>query len=174
MTPHLSARLRFEPLQETHAAQLADALLDPRVYAFISGEHPTTQTELAHKFAKTAAGPPPHFVGETWWNFAVFEIASGTGIGLIEATLIDSRAEVGYMFAPAFWGRGFAFEALDWLHARLAATDTVTELWATVMPGNERSAHLLRRFGYVEHSGPRPMLASYDDGDWVFQRQLRL
>jgi [ribosomal protein S5]-alanine N-acetyltransferase len=165
-------RLRYETLATDHAEALAEALTDVRVYAHIGGEIPQNAAALAAKFERIMAGPPAHFVGERWWHFAVFERVSGTGIGTIEATLIENRAEVGFLFGPAHWGKGYAREALAWLHTQLALSGETNELWATVTPGNTRSARVLAHFGYAQVEGPYPLLASYDDGDWVFRRAI--
>jgi RimJ/RimL family protein N-acetyltransferase len=168
----VTQRLLLEPLTRDHAPDLASALLDARVYTYIAGEHPTTVDALADKFARMAAGPPPHCVGETWINFVARIAATGEAIGVLEVTVLEARAEVGYMFGPSHWGQGYASEALTWLHAYMVENFPVGAFWATVMPGNERSAAMLRKFGYVDYTGPLPVLTSYDPGDWVFTRQL--
>jgi RimJ/RimL family protein N-acetyltransferase len=89
---------------------------------------------------------------------------------VIEASLLEDRCEVGFMLGVRHWGRSYASEALAWLHAHVRATyPTVTAFWATVLPGNARSATLLERFGYTRYEGALPVLTSYDPGDWVYR-----
>jgi RimJ/RimL family protein N-acetyltransferase len=70
-----------------------------------------------------------------------------------------ARAEIGYMLAQPYWGRGYATEAMtaliDWGfslgHARLTAG---------VFDGNEASIRLLLRLGFAETGGsPGPCRA---------------
>ena len=169
----MSRRLRFEPLAPAHAPSLRDALLDPAVYAFIEREPPRSEQELAAEFARRRAGPPAARSREHWWNVAVFARDSDAGLGRLEATRIDDRAEVAYLFGPQYWGHGYAFEAMGWFQQRLAEEKSVLTFWATVLPKNERSVRLLRRLGYAEVTGGWPELASYDEGDLVFRRDAR-
>jgi hypothetical protein len=69
--PRDTDRLIIETLTRAHARGLAEVMLDPEVYAHITGEHPESEAALADKYAAMAAGPPPHFVGEQWLSFAL-------------------------------------------------------------------------------------------------------
>jgi hypothetical protein len=163
-------RLRYELIQEHHAAELQRALCDPRVYEFISGPCPTP-SELKLSFARKATGAPTHRPDECWLDYAVRLRDTGKAIGRLEATLIGRRAEVAYLFGTDFWGCGYATDGLAWLHELLAGSFGVVEFWATVAPGNLRSRRLLERAGY-EPAAPEtwPDLRSYDPGDCVFHR----
>ncbi len=106
-----SARLRFEPLAPRHAADLSEAILDPEVHRFISGPWPQSVEELAADFERLCRGT----VGDNpqvWWNVAVFNAETGEGIGQVQATLVDGRAEVAYLFGSRHWGHGYAQEAM--------------------------------------------------------------
>jgi RimJ/RimL family protein N-acetyltransferase len=166
--PHRSERLIYVPLGAEHGPTLFAALSDPAVYRFIDCSAPLSIEELANDFAKKSSGPPPHRAGETWWNFAVFDSASGQGVGRLEATLIADRAEVAYLFGSAFWGVGIGGEALDWLHGQLRE-HAVQNFWATTRPDNVRSVRMLERLGYTL-ANTFPHLASYDPGDAVYWR----
>ena len=164
-----SQRLRYEPLSPRHARGLFPVLADTRVFEYLIGDPPATVEEYEAEFTWREAGPRPCYVGERWWHYAVFEAATGQPIGRIEATSPESWAEVAYLFGADFWGRGYAAEAMAWLHRRLAAESAVTECWAAVLPGNGRSMRLLHRLGYHEVSSGWPALRSYDPGDRVFR-----
>ena len=144
--PARSERLTYAALAAEHGASLFAALSDPAVYQHIDGHRPTSVQELSDAFARMSGGPPPHRAEEAWWNVAVFDAASGRGVGRLEATLVGDRAEVAYLFGPAFWGAGLGGEALGWLHGRLREHRIAT-LWATTRPANVRSVRLLERLG---------------------------
>jgi RimJ/RimL family protein N-acetyltransferase len=167
-----SERLRFEPLSPAHASVLSEALLDPAVYAFIGGRHPTTTEDLTSQFEHFVKGPPANRSAERWWNVAVFSADGNHGLGRLEATIIENRAEIAYLFGPKYWGKGYALEALRWFQNRLAEECAVSKFWATVLPGNERSVRLLQRLGYARVAGDWPDLGSYAEGDLLFCRQL--
>ena len=165
-----TTRLRYEPIRQHHAAELQHALCDPRVYAFIAAPCPTP-TELHASFARKEAGAPAKRSNERWLDYAVRLAETGEAIGRLEATVIGQRAEVAYLFGPAFWGRGYATEGVVWLHELLNSSLGVTEFWATVTPGNIRSIRLVQRTGYREALADTwPHLTSYDPGDRVFCR----
>lgn len=78
-------------------------------------------------------------------------------------------AEIAYVFGPAWWGRGYATEATAWLLDDIRGRE-VDASWATVEPGNEASARLLRRLGFAVAAPDVPLL-SYDEGDLTFVRR---
>jgi RimJ/RimL family protein N-acetyltransferase len=166
-----TARLSYEPLTASHAAELGDALIDPRLYTYITSPTPKTILELESDFARVAAGPPADRMGELWWNFAV-KLREGRYIGRVQATLHDDLAEVAFMFGVAYWGLGYATEALQWLHTRIARAQTANSLWATVNPDNWRSIQLLERLGYQRISQEWPSLFSYEPEDLVYSQQF--
>lgn len=57
--------------------------------------------------------------------------------------------EFGFLFDPAYWGRGFAREAMEAFVQRRRARGS-TELTADVDPRNAASIRLLERAGFVE------------------------
>lgn len=163
-----SDRLRFEPLTPAHAVDLSEALLDPAVYTFIGGKHPTSTGDLATSFQWHTNGPPASHSAERWWNVAVFSLDGNHGLGRLEATIIEDRAAIAYLFGPKHWGKGYALEAMRWFQDRLAEDGAAAKLWATVLPGNARSVHLLHRLGYTLITSGWPPLGCYDEGDLVF------
>lgn len=163
-----SARLEFEPLRADHAAGLFESLSDPRVHEHLGQRPPATVAELALQFARKLAGPPPHLARERWINHVVRLRTCATLIGRLEATVVESRAEVAYLLGPQHWGQGYALEAMLAFQVHLAQSWGVREFWATTSPHNARSISLLRRLAYTEASAPHPSLGSYDSGDLVF------
>ncbi len=164
-----SARLGYDPLSPDHAPDLFLALRDPRVSEHFGDEpEPGTLTAMTEQFVRMHAGPPPHRSHQRWINYVVRLLLDQQLIGRLEATIIDHRAEVAYLFDPKAWGQGYATEAVAWLQGHCRASATVSEFWATVAPSNERSMRLLARLDYQEITDGWPTLASYDPGDRVF------
>src|SRR5687767_9604035 len=110
MTIVATTRLRIAPLEAAHAAGLFEAFSDPRIYEHIEGGLPGKVAELAEQLARRVAGSSDN--QERWLNYAVQLQDSGGWIGRLEATIIPQWAEVAYVFGPAYWGRGYAAEAM--------------------------------------------------------------
>jgi RimJ/RimL family protein N-acetyltransferase len=167
-----SARLRYPRITREHAVALRAALCDPRLYTFIGDGTPPTPDELLASFGRKESGPPPQRSAETWIDHAVVLKDSDEALGRVEATLLEARAEIAYIFGWQHWGHGYAREAVRWLEERLARTHAVHALWATVQPANRRSIALLESLGYAEaprDCWPDPLLTR-QDGDRVFCR----
>lgn len=162
-----TARLVLEPLRPDHATGLFEALDDPLVGRYIGGPEVTTLEELQARIERLLAGPADPRA-ETWRNWVVR--LEGTVIGRVEATLHDGMAEIGYVFGPRWWGRGYASESVAWLLEELRR-DGVPEAWATVDPVNEPSVRLLLRVGFQESAAGLVPLHSYVAGDRVFVRR---
>ena len=60
--------------------------------------------------------------------------------------------EIGFIFHPAYWGQGFAYEALTAVIARLFASHPIPAIRADVDPRNAASLKLLGRLGFCETS----------------------
>lgn len=58
--------------------------------------------------------------------------------------------EIGFLFAPAIWGQGYAREALSAVIERAFRTRGLAQIRADVDPRNERSLGLLTRLGFRE------------------------
>lgn len=167
-----SQRLRFEPLVPRHAVSLSEALLDPAVYAPFGKTPPKSIEALIALIERWSAGSPASCPTERWWNIAVFSLDDNQGLGRLEATIIDDRAEVAYLFGSKHWGNGYALEAMRWFQDRLTEDGAVLKLWASVTPSNERSIRLLQRLGYGPIHSDWPDLYTYDEEDIVFCRDV--
>jgi len=75
-----SERLQYEPIRRSHAAELAPALCDPRVYRFINMPCPTP-AELQASFISKETGAPPERRDEQWLDYAVRLAESGWRLG---------------------------------------------------------------------------------------------
>ncbi len=144
-----TARLRLEPLAERHAAPLFDGLRDPAIYEWISLQ---PSPDLAHLQAHCARVSRFPLVGVDVLDFgwAVQRVADGAWIGKMDAevTALGVATNVGYLFAPAYWGQGYASEAVAALGEHLRRHGVV-EQHATVTVGNEASCRVLERAEFV-------------------------
>ena len=129
---------------------------------------------MTSTFARMAAGPPASRTSERWVNFAVRLSSTEDYIGRVEATCYGTWGEVAYVFGAAWWGKGFAGEAMRWFQPYLTRTHGITEFWAAVGPGNARSVALLARLGYQAAAlDATRVLASYEPGDLCFRSFAR-
>jgi RimJ/RimL family protein N-acetyltransferase len=139
-------RLVLEPLRPEHATELAPALDDPALHAFIGGA-PSTDEELRERYSRLAAGRSPDGA-EDWLNWVVRDRATGDPAGTLQATVRDDgqSAELAWVIVTERQGQGLATEAAtavtDALHA--AGVDTFL---AHIHPDHVASAAVARRLG---------------------------
>lgn len=142
-------RLLLEPVRVAHATEMFPLLCDARIYEHLDFKPPATLKEREERYRRQEAGVSPDGT-ERWHNWIVRSAADGGACaGFVQATLhTETTGDFGYIFGPAFWGRGIAFEACAsalealWTDARLAG------LFATVDRQNARSLMLLTRLGF--------------------------
>ncbi|MDH4363427.1 MAG: GNAT family N-acetyltransferase [Acidimicrobiia bacterium] len=86
-----------------------------------------------------------------WWMVTVVEQAGGETVGDLALHLSNGgrTAEIGYTFASAHWGRGYAVEAAEALVAWLFEEQGVSRVAAMLHPANHPSAMVLERTGFV-------------------------
>ncbi|WP_223588428.1 GNAT family N-acetyltransferase [Neobacillus bataviensis] len=70
-------------------------------------------------------------------------------IGLNVLNLKNKRAEIGYELHPAFWKKGYAFEAINEVLRFSFGQLDLYRIGAVVYPENEASLHLLRKIGFT-------------------------
>ena len=152
-----SERLILRPFQEADIEPFAAYRSDPEIARYQSWEPPVT-LEQAARFVNDMKNARPGVQGE-WYQWAVERKAAPGLIGDCAFQILppdgahDPRqAEIGFSFARAYQGQGFAAEAvsrlLDYLfddlnlHRVVAITDTE----------NRGAARLLERLG-LRHEG---------------------
>jgi len=162
----LTSRLIIEQLQLKHLPELAELLRLPAVYEHIGGIPSLSDFILDRE--RALQGPKQDISDERWLNYLVRENPSNLMLGRLEATIHGSIAEVAFLFAPQHWGKGYAFEALRWLHSEILSAYGISDFWATTSPANTRCQSLLVRCGYLPKAGKRPHLYSFDEGDCVY------
>ena len=76
----------------------------------------------------------------------------GRVIGTCDLSEIDQRhrcAEVGFIVAREYWGKGYAFEAMQTVIEYAVRSEGIERFNARTHAENERSAVLLKRLGFV-------------------------
>ncbi len=162
----VAPRLQIEQLRKEHLSELADHLRQSAVYEHIGGT-PSLEDFILDR-ERALQGPGQSAPSEHWLNFLVRERETNQMLGRLEATLHHSIAEVAFLFSPTCWGRGFAHEALAWMHNHIQQLYGIASFWATTVPENTRCQSLLCRSGYTQVRAGVPVLYSYEAGDLVF------
>lgn len=101
-------RLVLTPLREDDAAEMVQVLSFAALYSFTGGAPPSLG-ELRSRYQDLVAGP--HSAREVWHNWIVRIADAGGAIGVVQATIHDTTAEVAWMIAPPWQRRGYATEA---------------------------------------------------------------
>jgi ribosomal-protein-alanine N-acetyltransferase len=148
-TSVVTARLVLEPLTAAHAELFFAPLQDQRIYRWISPVAPATVEGLRARYAVRASRLSPGG-DQAWLNWAVRRSGDGTYLGKCDAEVDDTNVapNVGYLFFPAFWGQGYATEAVRGIVAHLARLG-ITQWRALVTRGNDASARVLAKAGFV-------------------------
>jgi RimJ/RimL family protein N-acetyltransferase len=141
-------RLTLRPLRVEDAAALYKARGDSEVMRYWDWPAQKSVTEVRETLA--AHIPAPDDKTMLWWAVALSP--DGPAIGECDLSEIDrhnGRAEVGFLFAKAHWGHGYAREAMERV-VRYAFHDlALARLGARFHDGNEASRRLLERLGFV-------------------------
>ncbi|MEL6374516.1 MAG: GNAT family N-acetyltransferase [Pseudomonadota bacterium] len=139
--PAASKRLRYSALNPANVGRLLPILSDPKV-AGSTFDLPVIYT-LADAQAWCASDP-----GD--WRFIVERRDNGAAVGMVGAYLTSCEPgartlEVGFLIAPAQWGRGFATEALESLLARCKASIPGVRVTSSAFSDNPASARVLSK-----------------------------
>ncbi len=143
-------RLRLRPLRREDAGPLELYASNPRVArmtALIPHPYPPGQAESFIRLVHSGR------TGDHVWAIAMGEDGEGGFMGIVRLRPSGVRsAEITYWVAPAFWGTGFASEAVRAIcaEAPAAGIDTVT---ARVFQDNEAAIKPLLRNGFT-YDGP--------------------
>jgi RimJ/RimL family protein N-acetyltransferase len=135
-------RLTLEPVTVDHAEELAVALNDPRLYDVIGGE-PRSASSWRKVLAAWERRRSPTG-DERWLNWAV-RLASGELVGYVQATVVDTDADIAYVVGTPWQGHGYATEAAGAMldHLRDDQRVAVTRAW--IADGHEPSERVARR-----------------------------
>ena len=138
-------RLILSPLQQQHWPLFLRLHTDPQIVALCFDVPP--EDIIRQKF--TARLEPWTAESERWLGLVVTDKTSGAELGVTGFLLKDGIAEVGYLFLPQFYGRGYAAESLQGLINWAAATQQISRYQAVVTEGNGASERVLTKCGFV-------------------------
>lgn len=158
-------RLRLRQFTPSDQPALLRVFGDPEVMRFGDGAQPPEYvdgwlTSCSHSYERRGYGP-----------WAMVEKGSDEMIGycgLFYYPDINGRPEVeiGYRLARAWWGRGYATEAVTAARDYAFHTLGLPRLVALIDPTNTSSIRVAEKAG-MRHKG-EAMLEGYDHPDWVF------
>jgi ribosomal-protein-alanine N-acetyltransferase len=141
-------RLTLRPVQVDDAAALYKARGDVDVMRYWDWPAQDSSDHVRDILAAHIPGPGDDTM--LWWVVALS--ANGPAIGECDLSQIDrhnGRAEVGFLFAKAHWGQGYAREAMERV-IRFGFHDLgLARLWARFHDGNDASRRLLERLGFA-------------------------
>jgi RimJ/RimL family protein N-acetyltransferase len=139
----------------------------PAIYDCIPGEPPVSVAALRQRYQTLSRGHSANG-REQWFNWVV-RLPSGRCAGYVQATIhSQGTGDFAFVFAPAHWGKGVAFEACAAVLPWLVRETGVSALFATVDPHNARSIRLLLRLGFVDVPPTRYPHGDVEADDRVF------
>lgn len=169
-SPVRTERLLIRPFDATDAAPLLARRNDPAAakYQNWTLPYPAERAERLVTDVMATSGPTR---GE-WWMVAVCDGDSEEVLGDLALHLdADGQtAEIGYTFASAHWGKGYAVESVEWLVAYLFEELGVTRVAATLHPENIASAMVLERTGFLfeGHTRASTWVGDECSDDWIY------
>jgi len=140
--------LFLRPLTVADAPALFVARGDPEVMRYWDWPVQASIGEIERIFE---AHLPALADGSALW-FAVALSADGPAIGECDLSEIDrrhGRAELGFLFARAHWGKGYGLEAARALVELGFGELGLARLWARFHAGNEGSKRILEKLGFA-------------------------
>jgi RimJ/RimL family protein N-acetyltransferase len=146
-----SERLILEPQVAAHAEAMFDVLADPAIYEY-ENDPPASVASLRKRFQMLEMRRSPD--GREQWLNWVLRLRPAQLIGYVQATLhADASADVAYVLASDYWGRGLASEAVNAMIGELVEHYRVRTLRAVFKRDNHRSMRLLERLQFT-HASP--------------------
>ncbi len=139
-------RLILSPLVPEDAREMVGVLSSDAIYTFTGG-HPPSLAQLEARYAAQIAGPPSS--NEVWRNWILRWLESGAAIGLVQATIEAGSADVAWVVAPEWQGRGLATEAVRAI-SRWLADNGVKQLAAHIHPDHVASQRVATQLGLAD------------------------
>jgi|tagenome__1003787_1003787.scaffolds.fasta_scaffold20952701_3 ribosomal-protein-alanine N-acetyltransferase len=148
MVPLLQThRLTLRPLNISDAPALFEARNDPEVMRYWDWPPQATVDDVSRIIADHGKAIARGNV--LWWAIALSP--DGLAIGECDISEIDlhnRRAEIGFLFRQASWGKGYAKEAMKCIIAHAFGPLDLERLSARIHAGNARARRLLEKLGF--------------------------
>lgn len=159
-----TARLTLRRFRESDAESLAAYCSDPAVARYQSWEPPVTVAQ-ATLSVRSLGGRDPGQPG--WFQFAVERTAEGDHIGDVGVDLHANlmQAQIGFTFAAAHHGQGYASEAVRGVLGHLFSERGLHRVAADCDVRNTASARLLERVGFAREGMRRQHV--FCKGEWT-------
>lgn len=165
-----TASLTLEPQTAAHAEEMFVVLCDRRIYEYENAP-PTSLPWLQARFTRLESRCSAD--GREQWLNWVIRVFDQRLIGFVQATVhANGSAGIAYELSSAYWGRGFALQAVALMIGELNEHYWVDHLHAVLKSANLRSARLLERLGFV--LAPEALCAAQeiDDDEIMMQREI--
>ncbi|WP_295524900.1 GNAT family N-acetyltransferase [Novosphingobium sp. Chol11] len=159
MTVIQTQRLTLRPARADDLDALYAIMRQPRAMAYWSTpphEHPDQTADFLEGMMTIPSDLGEDFIAEN----------EGRLIGKVG---LYRFPELGYLFDPDFWGKGFAREAMVAVITRAFEVHSLPRLTADVDPRNDASIRLLERLGFCEtHRATKTILVGEQWCDSVY------
>jgi len=167
MTNLLSERLDHRPMTEEDWPFFLALNQDRQVVRYVADD----RSEAAIRLLFDVRLPRWEVGSLHWLCWVIRERSTGERVGV--TGLIDRGegvAEVGFLLASAFHGKGYGIESLRLLCRFAFAEAGFRKLSATVTAGNAASKAVLEKAGFVQEGTLREsyLLAGRWQDDWLF------
>ena len=168
-----TARLTLRPFRASDAVPLFDIFSDTEVVRFWSGAAWTDMGQAEKMIEEALQGVGDN--GILRYAIALSETDKLIGIcnlrGFFEQ---NRRCELGYALGRAWWGRGFAGEALEALLGHAFGPLDLNRIEADIDPRNDASARLLERLGFRQEGYmPERWIVHGEKADTAFYGLLK-
>lgn len=163
----VTPRLVLEPQVAAHAEAMFAVLSDPAIYEYENAS-PVSLAWLRERYARLESRVSGDG-SERWLNW-VLRTADGKAIGYVQATVRADAADVAYEMGSAWWGHGYASEAVAAMLDELADAYGVRRFAAVAKRANVRSHALLARLGFVRASPAERRARGVPDDEVLYER----
>jgi [ribosomal protein S5]-alanine N-acetyltransferase len=155
--------LTLEPQCAAHAKEMFVILSDPAIYEY-ENEPPPSREWLCARFRKLETRHSGN--GQEQWLNWVIRLPTSVLIGYVQATIRpDGRAAIAYVLSSAYWGRGFARQAVNAMLSELADHYGVCSFFAVLKRENLRSIRLLERLCFSLASPGQHVMYQVEPGE---------
>jgi ribosomal-protein-alanine N-acetyltransferase len=163
--------LTLEPQVAAHAEEMFAVLSDPAIYEY-ENEAPQSIEWLRTRFTKLESRRSRD--GQEQWLNWVIRLPTSELIGYVQATVhSNDRAAIAYELSSAYWGRGFASEAVRAMIGELQERYQVRSLSAVFKRENHRSRRLLERLGFSLAPPEDHVRRQVEPGELLMYREIQ-
>jgi ribosomal-protein-alanine N-acetyltransferase len=142
-----TARLTLRPLTDADVAEVFAVFSDPVVVRYWDGPLMTSHQDARQYIDQIHDG----FRRRDFFQWGIADSSTSTVVGtctLAHVSPIHQRCEIGFALRQTYWGKGLGAEAVAAVIDFAFETVGMHRIEADVDPRNDRSLHLLERFGF--------------------------